>query len=940
MNIRNVEIVDELKQSYLDYAMDVIVDRALPDARDGLKPVHRRVLYAMYDLKIFHEHATVKSARVVGEVIGKYHPHGDTAVYDTMVRMAQDFSLRYPLIEGQGNFGSIDDDPAAAMRYTEVRLQKISEEILADLNKETVDLKANYDNSLMIPDFVLPTKIPNLLVNGSSGIAVGLATNIPTHNLTEVINGVLAMIDNPDITSGQLMTYITGPDFPPGGVIYGREGIFSAYNTGKGRVVLRSKYHVETSKEGRDTIVIDEIPYGVVKLELVRQIINLVNEKKITGISDVCDRSGKDVGIRIEIELKSGEFPDVIVNQLFKLSMMQSSFAVNMVAIVKGRPQTLTLRDCLKCFIDHRKEVVTRRNAFDLRKARDHAHIVEGQLAAQDNLDEVVRLIRSSQTRDEAKKRLLERDWPIHIDPAAGPDDDNFATLLARCGEDCRPLYVKPEFGYHNGVYRLTAEQADNILSMRLSQLVRLAKEDLFKDYRDQAAIVAKCLKVLHSVDELNREIKEELVVVRDTYGDQRRTEIIEGAVSIELEDLINPCEVVVTLSKSGYVKYQPVEDYNAQNRGGTGRRGASLKENDEVYKLIIANTKDYILCFTNLGKVYCIKVYQLPEGTSYSRGRPIVNIIPIQEGEFITTILPVKDFSDGKYIVLATKNGFVKKLNLSEFSNVMKSGKKAITFRTEDDILIGADVTDGNDDIIIVSAGGMVNRFNEKKSPLPSPFVLEKPINPADDEIIDDSEDEIAAEDQEAEDQTSADTDADEGDADSPELLRPMGRAASGVKGIKLRNGDYVISVIVPKVELGGRILFATENGFASLIQIARFTRRSGRTSQGIRSMKVDEKIGKVVGAQQVKLEDEVMLINDQGNIIRTFVDQVRETARNTKGVRIIRLGNDSKLIALERIAAEASDQKDQIADGGNDSLNSQSDEAGSQTGSGVEEQ
>ena len=552
MNIRNVEIVDELKQSYLDYAMDVIVDRALPDARDGLKPVHRRVLYAMYDLKIFHEHATVKSARVVGEVIGKYHPHGDTAVYDTMVRMAQDFSLRYPLIEGQGNFGSIDDDPAAAMRYTEVRLQKISEEILADLNKETVDLKANYDNSLMIPDFVLPTKIPNLLVNGSSGIAVGLATNIPTHNLTEVINGVLAMIDNPDITSGQLMTYITGPDFPTGGVIYGREGIFSAYNTGKGRVVLRSKYHVETSKEGRDTIVIDEIPYGVVKLELVRQIINLVNEKKITGISDVCDRSGKDVGIRIEIELKSGEFPDVIVNQLFKLSMMQSSFAVNMVAIVKGRPQTLTLRDCLKCFIDHRKEVVTRRNAFDLRKARDHAHIVEGQLAAQDNLDEVVRLIRSSQTRDEAKKRLLERDWPIHIDPAAGPDDDNFATLLARCGEDCRPLYVKPEFGYHNGVYRLTAEQADNILSMRLSQLVRLAKEDLFKDYRDQAAIVAKCLKVLHSVDELNREIKEELVVVRDTYGDQRRTEIIEGAVSIELEDLINPCEVVVTLSKSG----------------------------------------------------------------------------------------------------------------------------------------------------------------------------------------------------------------------------------------------------------------------------------------------------------------------------------------------------------------------------------------------------
>ena len=909
MNIRSVEIVDELKQSYLDYAMDVIVDRALPDARDGLKPVHRRILYAMYDLRIFHEHATVKSARVVGEVIGKYHPHGDSAVYETMVRMAQDFSLRYPLIDGQGNFGSIDNDPAAAMRYTEVRLQKISERILDDLNKETVDLKANYDNTLMIPDYVLPTRIPNLLVNGSSGIAVGLATNIPTHNLTEVINGVLAVIDDPQITNNQLMKYIPGPDFPTGGQIFGRDGIISAYNTGKGRVILRSRYHIETSDDGRQTIVIDEIPYGVVKIDLVRQIVNLVNEKKISGISEVCDRSGKDVstGIRIEIELKQNEYAEVVVNHLFKMTMMQSSFPVNMVAIVKGRPKTLTLRECLDCFIEHRKEVVTRRNAFDLRKARDHAHLVEGQLAAQDNLDEVVRLIRTSQTRDEAKKRLLEREWPIHVEQNA--EGETFQTLLERCGADCRPMYVAPELGYHNGVYRLTPEQADNILAMRLSQLVRLAKDELFADYREQAAIVEKCLRVLHSIEELMKEIKGELIEIREAFGDARRTEIVDAAVSIEIEDLITPCEVVVTLSKSGYVKYQPLEDYNAQRRGGTGRKGANLKDDDAVYKLIVANLKDYIMCFTNLGKVYCIKVFQLPEGSFYSRGRPIVNVIPIQEGEFITAILPIKDFSDGKYVVLATRRGFVKKVRISEFSNVMKSGKKAITFKTENDILIGADLTDGDDDIILVTADGRLNRFNQKKNPKPSPFVLEKVALEGEDEnIIEDAEVEEAAAD-------SSDADPDDDDQNTTELLRPMGRLAGGVRCFNLLGDDYVVSLIVPKIELGGRLLFATESGYGSIIQIARFPRRNGRNSQGVRSMKLDDRNGnRLVGALQVTLEDEVMLITDQGNIIRTFVDQIRETGRLSKGVRIIRLANDAKLITLERIAREALDDKDEV--------------------------
>ena len=901
MNIENVEIVDELKQSYLDYAMDVIIDRALPDARDGLKPVHRRILYAMYDLKIFHDHTTVKSARVVGEVIGKYHPHGDTAVYDSIVRMAQDFSLRYPLIEGQGNFGSIDKDPAAAMRYTEVRLERISDEMLADLNKETVDLKPNYDNSLMIPDYVLPTKIPNLLVNGSSGIAVGLATNIPTHNITEVLDGTLALIDNPNLSSAELMQYIQGPDFPTGGVIYGRDGIYNAYTTGKGRVILRAKYHVETANDGRQTIVIDEIPYGVVKLELVKQIRDLILEKKISGISDICDRSGKDVGIRVEIELKQGEFSEVVINHLFKLSMLQSSFPVNMVAIVKGRPQTLTLKDCLQCFIDHRKEVVTRRFAFDLRKARDRAHIVEGQLAAQDNLDEVVRIIRSSQTRDEARTRLFEKEWPIHIDPNV----DNFATLLARCGKDCRPLYVKPEFGLHNGVYRLTLEQVNNILDMRLSQLVRLAKEDLFKEYQEQAQIVARCLEVLNSIEELQGEIKKELIDIRERYGDERRTEIIETAASIEMEDLIKPRDVVVTLSQGGYVKYQSLEDFNTQTRGGTGRKGASLKDDDAIYKIVVANVKDYLLCFTNLGKVYCIKVYQLPEGSFYSRGRPIVNTIPIQEGESITAFLPISSFDEGKYIVLATKNGLVKKTSLAAYSKINKLGKKIINFRSEDDRTIGVGLTDGKGEIILVTANGMVNRFSELKNAEPSPFVLETISNPQDEEI--ETEETLDNELEESNTNDEA-TDLDEENEaeDQKEVLRAMGSAAAGVRGIKLLNDDYVVALIIPKVGDGNKILFATDNGQSAKIQIARFARRVNRSSQGIRSMRFDADT-KLIGAMQVQDQDQIMLMTVQGRIIRTFINQIRETARGSKGVKLIRLNEtDNKLIAMERIVID----------------------------------
>ncbi|USD66378.1 DNA topoisomerase (ATP-hydrolyzing) subunit A [Vibrio sp. SCSIO 43136] len=831
--ITPVNIEDELRGSYLDYAMSVIVGRALPDVRDGLKPVHRRVLFAMNVLGNDWNKPYKKSARVVGDVIGKYHPHGDSAVYDTIVRMAQPFSLRYMLVDGQGNFGSIDGDSAAAMRYTEVRMAKIAHELLADLDKETVDYVPNYDGTEQIPA-VLPTKIPNLLVNGASGIAVGMATNIPPHNLGEVIDGCLAYINNEEITIDELIDYIPGPDFPTAALISGRKGIIDAYKTGRGKIYMRAKAEVEADKNGKETIIVTEIPYQVNKARLIEKIADLVKEKRVEGISALRDESDKD-GMRIVIECKRDAVGEVVLNNLYANTQLQSTFGINMVALDNGQPKLFNLKEMLKCFVDHRREVVTRRTIFELRKARDRAHILEGLALALANIDEIIELIRRAPTPAEAKAGLTSRGWDL----------GNVAAMLERAGTDAaRPEWLEPQFGIRDGQYFLTEQQAQAILDLRLQKLTGLEHEKILDEYKGLLDEIAELMHILASTERLMEVIREELEAVREGFADERRTEITAASHDIDMEELIAQEDVVVTLSHEGYVKYQLLSDYEAQRRGGKGKSATKMKDEDYIERLLVANTHDNILCFSTRGKTYRLKVYQLPQASRTARGKPIVNILPLEDDERITAILPVSEFSADKYIFMATGDGTVKKTSLDQFANVRANGLIAVNLR-DDDSLIGVDITDGDSDIMLFSQSGKVVRFNEQH-------------------------------------------------------VRAMGRTASGVRGMKLPEGDKVVSLIVPRGE--GDILTVTQNGYGKRTEQAEYPTK-GRATQGVVSIKVSERNGSVVGAVQVEEGDEFMMITDAGTLVRTRVGEVSQVGRNTQGVTLIRTGEDENVVALQRI-------------------------------------
>ncbi|MYM61491.1 DNA gyrase subunit A [Vibrio sp. OCN044] len=831
--ITPVNIEDELRGSYLDYAMSVIVGRALPDVRDGLKPVHRRVLFAMNVLGNDWNKPYKKSARVVGDVIGKYHPHGDSAVYDTIVRMAQPFSLRYMLVDGQGNFGSIDGDSAAAMRYTEVRMAKIAHELLADLDKETVDYVPNYDGTEQIPA-VLPTKVPNLLVNGASGIAVGMATNIPPHNLSEVIDGCLAYIENEAITIDELMEYIPGPDFPTAALISGRKGIVDAYKTGRGKIYMRSKADIETDKNGKETIIVTEIPYQVNKARLVEKIAELVKDKKVEGISALRDESDKD-GMRIVVECKRDAVGEVVLNNLYTNTQLQTTFGINMVALNNGQPQLFNLKEMLKCFVDHRREVVTRRTIFELRKARDRAHILEGLALALANIDEIIELIRRAPTPAEAKAGLTARGWDL----------GNVAAMLERAGTDAaRPDWLESQFGIRDNQYFLTEQQAQAILDLRLQKLTGLEHEKILDEYKQLLEEIAELMHILASTERLMEVIREELEAVRDGFGDARRTEITAAIHDIDMEELIAREDVVVTLSHEGYVKYQLLNDYEAQRRGGKGKSATKMKDEDYIERLLVANTHDNILCFSTRGKTYRLKVYQLPQATRTARGKPIVNVLPLEDNERITAILPVDEFSADKFIFMATGDGTVKKTSLDQFANVRSNGLIAVNLR-DDDSLIGVDITDGNSDIMLFSKSGKVVRFTEDK-------------------------------------------------------VRAMGRTAAGVRGIKLADDDQVVSLIVPSNQ--GDILTVTQNGFGKRTELTEYPTK-GRATQGVVSIKVSERNGSVVGAVQVEEGDEMMMITDAGTLVRTRVAEVSQVGRNTQGVTLIRTADDENVVGLQRI-------------------------------------
>ena len=837
--ITPVNIEEELKSSYLDYAMSVIVGRALPDVRDGLKPVHRRVLYAMNVLGNDWNKAYKKSARVVGDVIGKYHPHGDSAVYDTIVRMAQPFSLRYTLVDGQGNFGSIDGDSAAAMRYTEIRLAKIAHELMADLEKETVDFVDNYDGTEKIPE-VMPTKIPNLLVNGSSGIAVGMATNIPPHNLTEVINGCLAYIDDENISIEGLMEHIPGPDFPTAAIINGRRGIEEAYRTGRGKIYIRARAEVEAdAKTGRETIIVHEIPYQVNKARLIEKIAELVKDK---GISALRDESDKD-GMRIVIEVKRDAVGEVVLNNLYSQTQLQVSFGINMVALHHGQPKIMALKEILEAFVRHRREVVTRRTIFELRKARDRAHILEALAIALANIDPIIELIRRAPTPAEAKAGLIAQPWAL----------GNVAAMLERAGDDAaRPEWLEPEFGIHDGKYYLTEQQAQAILDLRLQKLTGLEHEKLLDEYKELLGQIAELLHILGSAERLMEVIREELELIRDQFGDERRTEITANSADINIEDLINQENVVVTLSHQGYVKYQPLTDYEAQRRGGKGKSAARIKEEDFIDRLLVANTHDTILCFSSRGRLYWMKVYQLPEASRGARGRPIVNLLPLEANERITAILPVREYEEGINVFMATASGTVKKTALTEFSRPRSAGIIAVNLN-EGDELIGVDLTDGNDEVMLFSALGKVVRFKE-------------------------------------------------------DAVRTMGRTATGVRGIRLAEGDSVVSLIVPRGE--GAILTVTQNGYGKRTSAAEYPTKS-RATQGVISIKVTERNGHVVGAVQVDDCDQIMMITDAGTLVRTRVSEVSIVGRNTQGVILIRTAEEENVVGLQRVA-EPVDEED----------------------------
>jgi DNA gyrase subunit A len=848
-NISPVNIEDELKSSYLDYAMSVIVGRALPDVRDGLKPVHRRVLFAMNVLGNDFNKPYKKSARVVGDVIGKYHPHGDTAVYDTIVRMAQPFSLRYMLVDGQGNFGSVDGDSAAAMRYTEIRMAKIAHSILADLDKETVDFVPNYDGTEHIPA-VMPTRIPNLLVNGTSGIAVGMATNIPPHNLTEVINGCLALIENSELTIDELIEYIPGPDFPTAAIISGRAGIQEAYKTGRGKIKIRARAEIEVDdNSGKETIIVHELPYQVNKARLIEKMAELVKDKRLEGISALRDESDKD-GMRMVIEIKRGEVGEVVLNNLYKLTQMQVSFGLNMVALTNGQPKLFNIKEMLEAFILHRREVVTRRTIFELRKARERAHLLEGLSIALANIDPIIELIKNSPTPSEAKVELVARGWDL----------GNVADMLSAAGYDAaRPEWVESEFGIRDGKYFLTVQQAQAILDLRLHKLTGLEHEKILSEYKELLDFIGELLHILATPSKLMEVIREELEVIRDDFGDERRTEISSASHDLSMEDLITEEDVVVTLSHEGYVKYQVLADYDAQRRGGKGKAATKMKEEDFIERLLVANTHDTILCFSDRGRMYWLKVFQLPLASRTARGRPIVNILPLEEDERITAILPVREYEEDKFIFMATASGTVKKTRLTEYSRPRANGIIAINLR-EDDTLIGVDITNGSNDIMLFSDAGKVVRFTEGKK------------NPEDDNFV----------------------------------VKPVGRNATGVRGMKLENEEKVVSLIVPHND--GPVLTITENGFGKRTSLEEYPAKS-RATKGVVSIKVSERNGKVVGAVQVVEQDEIMLITDNGTLVRTRVNEVSIIGRNTQGVRIIRTSDTELVVALQRIDEIQSD-------------------------------
>ena len=843
-----VNIEDEMRQSYLDYAMSVIVGRALPDVRDGLKPVHRRVLYAMNELGNSWNKAYKKSARVVGDVIGKYHPHGDASVYDAIVRMAQPFSLRYMLVDGQGNFGSVDGDNAAAMRYTEVRMARLTHELMADIDKETVDFGPNYDESENEP-LVLPTRVPNLLVNGSAGIAVGMATNVPPHNLNEVIAATIGLIDDPSLSVDDLMQYIPGPDFPTAGIINGSSGIIEAYRTGRGRILVRAKTEIETESNGRETIIVTELPYQVNKARLIEKIAELVKEKKLEGISELRDESDKD-GMRVVIEIRRDAMADVVLNNLFQQTQLQVTFGINMVALMDGQPRLLNLKDILEAFIRHRREVVTRRTIFELRKARARAHILEGLTVALANIDEMIELIRSSASPQEARERMLARKWQPGM----------VATLLAAAGaEASRPEDMDPRDGLKADGYQLSEAQAQEILAMRLHRLTGLEQEKLSDEYREILETIRGLIQILEDPARLLAVIRSELEVIKEEFGDARRTEIQHSQEDLNVLDLIAPEDVVVTLSHTGYVKRQPASTYRAQRRGGKGRSASALKEEDFVEQLWVVNTHDTLLTFTSTGRVYWLNVYQMPESGPNSRGKPMVNLLPLAAGEKVQAVLPVREYSDDRYVFFATRQGTVKKTPLNEFAFQLQKGKIAINLE-EGDALVDVALTDGNSDVLLFASNGKTVRFDEGE-------------------------------------------------------VRSMGRTATGVRGMKLTDGAEVVSLIVA-VPNGGDVLTATQRGYGKRTVLDEFPKK-GRGTQGVIGIQCSERNGALVSAVQVTEAHELMLISNQGTLVRTRVAEVSQLGRNTQGVTLIRLPADEALVSVVRLEAEEeSDTGAEIAD------------------------
>ena len=835
-----ISLEDEMKRSYLDYAMSVIVGRALPDVRDGLKPVHRRVLFAMHELNNDFNKPYKKSARIVGDVIGKYHPHGDTAVYDTIVRMAQDFSLRYMLVDGQGNFGSVDGDNAAAMRYTEIRMSKIAHELLEDIDKETVDFGPNYDGSEQEP-LIMPARIPNLLINGSSGIAVGMATNIPPHNLNEVVDACLLLLEKPESSIDALIKLIPAPDFPTAGIIHGTTGVKEGYRTGRGRVVMRGRTHVEKLDKGnREALIVDELPYQVNKKTFIEKIAELVNDKKIEGISDLRDESDKS-GMRVVIELKRGENPDVILNNLYKQTQLQDSFGMNMVALIDGQPKLLNLKQILDAFLRHRREVTTRKTVFELRKARERGHMLEGLAVALANVDEMIKIIKAAPTPPDAKKELMARTWKSSVVEAM---------LNGAAMEFSRPEGLSKEFGLTEPGYKLSDVQAQEILQLRLQRLTGLEQEKIVNEYKEIMNVITDLLDILATPARVTAIIVDELKAIKDQYGDKRRSEIVENALDLSTEDLITPEDVVVTLSHTGYIKSQVLDEYRAQKRGGRGKQAATTKDDDFIDKMFVANTHDNILCFSSRGQVYWLKAYEVPQGSRTSRGKPIVNLFPLQEGEKINAILPIKEFDDKHYIFMATALGTVKKTPLTDFSNPRKSGIIAINL-DDNDFLIGAEITDGSNDIVLVSNGGKAVWFDE-------------------------------------------------------EDVRSMGRNTRGVRGMKLQEDQQVLSLLIASDDQQS-MLVATENGYGKRTVLSDF-RHSGRATQGVKAIQVSERNGLVVAAKLVNDEDEIMLITTGGVLIRTRVSEIRELGRATQGVTLINLGENEKLSGLEKIV-EADD-------------------------------